>query len=104
MEIRLSPELAAVVERDVAAGRFASVDEYIAEAIELLHEREPWRDESLEELNASLEEAIAEAERGELITLDEFRKEMQEMKAEWAPSRKTHRIAFATPIWLRRRF
>jgi Arc/MetJ-type ribon-helix-helix transcriptional regulator len=89
MEIRLSPELAAVVERDVAAGRFASVDEYIAEAIELLHERGQWRDESLEEQRAGLEAAWRESERGELIPLDEFRKEMQEMKAEWVPSRKT---------------
>jgi putative addiction module CopG family antidote len=87
MEIRLSPELAAVVERDVAAGRFASVDEYIAEAIELLHEREPWRDEPLEELNASLEEAIAEAERGELADVEQVRREMREMKAEWAKAR-----------------
>lgn len=90
MEIRLSPELAAVVERDVASGRFASVDEYIAEAIELLHEREPWRDESLEELNASLEEAIAQAERGELMDEAQVRQEMREMKAEWA---RTHSAA-----------
>jgi putative addiction module CopG family antidote len=87
MEIRLSPELAAVVERDVAAGRFASVDEYIAEAIELLHEREPWRDESLEELNASLEESIAQAERGEVMDEAQVRLEMQKMKAEWAKDR-----------------
>lgn len=87
MEIRLSPELAAVVERDVAAGRFASVDEYIAEAIELLHEREPWRDESLEELNALLEESIAQAERGEVMDEAQVRLEMQKMKAEWAKDR-----------------
>jgi putative addiction module CopG family antidote len=87
MEIRLSPELAAVVERDVAAGRFASVDEYIAEAIELLHEREPWRDESLEELNASLEESISQAERGEVMDEAQVRLEMQKMKAEWAKDR-----------------
>jgi putative addiction module CopG family antidote len=89
MEIRLSPELAAVVERDVAAGRFASAEEYIAAAVELLHEREAGRDEPVEELNAKLDEAIAEAERGELLTLDEFRDEMRQMKAEWVPSQKT---------------
>jgi putative addiction module CopG family antidote len=87
MEIRLSPDLAAMVERDVAAGRFASVDEYIAKAIELLHEREPWRDESLEELNASLEEAIAQAERGEILDEAEVRRRMNVMKAEWMARR-----------------
>lgn len=89
MEIRLSPELVAVVERDVAAGRFASVEEYIAAAVELLHELEPWRDESIEEQRSGLEAAWQESERGELISLDEFREEMRKMKAEWASSQKT---------------
>jgi putative addiction module CopG family antidote len=83
MEIRLSPELQAVVERDMATGRFSSVEEYIAEAVELLHEREQWREESTEELNAKLDEAIAEAERGELMSMEEVREEMKRMKADW---------------------
>ena len=83
MEIRLSPKLQAVVERDMATGRFNSVEEYIAEAVELLHEREQWREESTEELNAKLDEAIAEAERGELMSMEEVREEMKRMKADW---------------------
>ena len=90
MDIRLSPELAAVVEQDVAAGRFASAEEYIAAAVELLHERaQGWNGETLEEFNAKLEESIAEAERGDAISLDEFREEMRQMKAEWISSKKT---------------
>jgi len=88
MEIRLSPELEAVVEQDMASGRYRSVEEYIAEAVELLHERQQWQGETLEELNAKLDEAVAEAERGELISLDEFQEEMKQMKAEWAKSRQ----------------
>jgi Arc/MetJ-type ribon-helix-helix transcriptional regulator len=84
MEIRLSPELEAVVERDMASGRFRSVEDYIAEAVELLHERELWRGETLEEENAKLAASIAEAERGELMDEDQVRQEMREMKAEWA--------------------
>jgi antitoxin ParD1/3/4 len=68
MEIRLSPELAAVVEQDLATGRFASAEEYIAAAVELLHEREMgWNGETLEEFNAKLEESIAQAEHGEVL-------------------------------------
>lgn len=90
MEIRLSPELAAVVEQDVAAGRFASVEEYIAAAVELLHERaQGMNSETPEEFNAKLEESIAEAERGDVMSLDEFREEMRQMKAEWTSSKKT---------------
>ena len=90
MEISLSPELAAVVEQDVAAGRFASVEEYIATAVELLHEREHGMNgETHAEFNAKLEESITEAERGDVISLDGFREEMRQMKAEWTSSKKT---------------
>jgi antitoxin ParD1/3/4 len=88
MEIRLSPELAAVVEQDVATGRFASAEEYIAAAVELLHEREMgWNGETLEEFNAKLEESIAQAERGEVLDEAEVRRRMNAMKAEWLARR-----------------
>lgn len=83
MEIRLSPELQAAVERAVADGRYDSVEEYVAAAVELLEEREQWLGESVEELNTKLEASIAEAERGELMTVEDVRREMQQMKAEW---------------------
>ena len=84
MEIRLSPEVEAVVERDMASGRYASVDDYIAEAVAMLHERQQWRVETLDELNASLEASIAESERGELLDEDEVRRRMNSMKEDWA--------------------
>jgi len=89
MEIRLSPELEAAVERGVASGRYASVEEYIAEAVEVLEEREAWREETLEEQRQGLEAAWQEAERGELIPLDEAREQLDQMKAEWRASRRT---------------
>jgi putative addiction module CopG family antidote len=87
MVIRLNPELAAVVEQDVASGRFASAEEYVAAAVELLHEREFWREETPEELNASIEAAIAEADKDGWLTLAEVQQSMTEMKAEWAARR-----------------
>jgi putative addiction module CopG family antidote len=89
MEIRLSPELAAVVEQDMASGRYRSVEEYIAEAVEMLHERQQWRGETLDEINAKLDEAVAEAERGELISSDELRRNLQANRAQWSDRRNT---------------
>jgi len=83
MEIRLSPEVEAVVERDMASGRYASVEEYIAEAVAMLHERQQWLVETRDEQREGLEAAWQEAERGELMSLDDFREEMKKMKAEW---------------------
>ncbi len=82
MEIRLSPEVQAIVEGDMASGRYGNVEDYIAEAVELLHERQQWR-ESDDEFRASLEASLQEAERGELMDEDEVRREMQAMKAEF---------------------
>ncbi len=82
MEIRLSAEVAAVIEADIAAGRFANVEEYVTAAVELLHERElGWMGETVEEFNAKLAESIAEAERGEQFTVEQVREEMRKMKA-----------------------
>jgi Arc/MetJ-type ribon-helix-helix transcriptional regulator len=83
MVVRLKPEHEAMIEQDVAEGRYASVEEYVAEAVELLHERRQWGGETLDEFNASLEGSIAQAERGELMSEDEVRREMRAMKAEW---------------------
>lgn len=52
MEVNLSPEQAAFIEQIVRAGRFASADEAIREALGLLEEHE--RD--LEEIRAGVDE------------------------------------------------
>jgi putative addiction module CopG family antidote len=83
MEIRLSPELEAAVERGVASGRYASVEEYIAEAVGLLEEREAWREETLAEEQDKMATSLAEAERGEVADEAQVRAEMRAMKAEW---------------------
>jgi Arc/MetJ-type ribon-helix-helix transcriptional regulator len=84
MEIRLSPEIEAVVARDMASGRYGSVEDYIAEAVETLHERQQWLGETVAEERAKLERSLAEAERGELLSEDEVREQMRAMNAEWA--------------------
>jgi predicted transcriptional regulator len=68
MEIRLSPE----------------IEDYIAEAVATLQERQQWLGETLAEERAKLERSLAEAERGELLSEDEVRQQMRAMKAEWA--------------------
>ncbi len=83
MEIRLSPELEALVASDMESGRYTSVEEYVAEAVAMLHERQQWRAETLDELNASLEASIAEAERGDVLDEAGVRQEMHEMKTDW---------------------
>ena len=87
MEIKLSPEIEAVVARDMASGRYGSVEEYIAEAVDALHEREEWVGESLEEQGEELDASLREAELGEGMSLEEVREGMQAMKVRWMAER-----------------
>ena len=75
MEIKLSPELEAVVESVIASGRYASAEEYMADAIQVLEERGQWFGESLQEQREKMEAAWQEAERGELMSIDKVRSE-----------------------------
>jgi Arc/MetJ-type ribon-helix-helix transcriptional regulator len=83
MEIRLSPELEAAVAYGIASGRYANAEEYFAKAIELLEEREAWREETLEEQRETMAASLAEAERGEVADEAQVRAEMRAMKADW---------------------
>ena len=85
MEIRLKPEQEAVIERNVASGRYASVEEYLSDAIELFEER----DETGDDIRARLENSWQQGEHGELISLDEFREEMKVYKADWIKRRRS---------------
>jgi len=96
--IRLSPEIEALVERDVASGRYANADEYVAQAVELLEEREAWREETLDEQRAGLEAGRREAERGELTSLEDVRLEIESMKVEWKARRARFQAIHADPV------
>jgi len=42
MTIHLKPELEALVKEDVERGPYQSADEYVAQAVQMLHEHERW--------------------------------------------------------------
>ena len=83
MEIRLKPEHATMVKTGIDSGRFPNVDEYIAEAIELLDLRLAYDEEC-----RLLDESIAEGERGEVFTRDEIERDLDEFKAQWVARRQ----------------
>jgi putative addiction module CopG family antidote len=84
MTITLSPELEAVVRREIESGRYETAEEYVADAIQDLHER---LEETLDEEREQLDASIAEADRGEVADEQQVRQEMREMKAQWAKAR-----------------
>lgn len=76
MNVSLTPELEKLVQAKVESGRFHSASEVVEEALHLLDERESDRETHLKELRARMDEALAEADRGEVVDGEEFMQRM----------------------------
>jgi predicted transcriptional regulator len=64
------------------------VEEFIAQAVTELHEREEWLATHQDEIRAKIEEGWAEAERGEFCSIEDVKQEMAAMKLEWLAEHK----------------
>ncbi len=80
MEIRLRPELADLIKQDVQRGAYASVDEFVEQAVSMLHEQEAWLSANRADIKAKVEEGYAAAQRGELLDPDAVRAKLVERK------------------------
>jgi antitoxin ParD1/3/4 len=67
MTIHLKPELEALIEQDVERGPYQSVDEFVAQAVQMLHEHEQWLADNRADIAAKIEHGFGQAERGELV-------------------------------------
>jgi antitoxin ParD1/3/4 len=83
MKIELKPELEALIKQDVERGPYKSVDEFVEQAVSLLHEQEAWLAEQGSEIRAKIEEGYAAAQRGELIGSSEVRSRLEAKKRNW---------------------
>jgi antitoxin ParD1/3/4 len=80
MEIRLRPEIEALIRQDLQRGPYHSVDEYIEDAVSILHEREAWLSRNREEIGVQIEQGYKAAQRGDLLNPDEVRAKLRELK------------------------
>ncbi len=80
MEIRLRPEIEELIKQDVQRGPYESVDEFVEQAVSMLHEQEAWLAANRAEIQTKIAEGYASAERGELIGPDEVRAKLAELK------------------------
>jgi putative addiction module CopG family antidote len=80
MQIRLRPELEELIKQDVQRGPYESVDEFVEQAVSMLHEQETWLAANRAEIQTKIAEGCTSAERGELIGPDEARAKLAELK------------------------
>jgi putative addiction module CopG family antidote len=80
MEIRLRPELEELIKQDVQRGPYETVDEFVEQAVSLLHEQEAWLAANRAEIQTKIAEGWASAQRGELLSPEEARSKLAELK------------------------
>jgi Arc/MetJ-type ribon-helix-helix transcriptional regulator len=83
MTVHIKPELEAIVMADLKDGGFESAEEYIENAIQMLHEERLGPIENRDEIAAQIEEGWAEVERGELIDPEDFIADFQAFREKW---------------------
>ena len=64
MNIRLRPEIEELIKQDIQNGAYRSVDEFVEQAVFILHEQKAWLAANREEIRAKIAEGYAEAQRG----------------------------------------
>jgi putative addiction module CopG family antidote len=80
MEIRLRPDLEALIRQGVERGPYQTVDEFVEQAISMLHEQEAWLAAHRSEIASQIQEGYAAAQRGELLTSQDVRSKLNELK------------------------
>jgi putative addiction module CopG family antidote len=80
MEIRLRPELEELIKQDVERGPYETVDEFVEQAVSMLHEQEAWLAAHRAEIQTKIAEGWASAQRGELLSPGEARSRLAELK------------------------
>lgn len=68
MTIHLKPELEALIQKDVERGSYQSADEFVEQAVQMLHDQEQWLADNHPDIAAKIEEGYASAERGDILT------------------------------------
>ena len=74
MNVSLTPELEKMIDTRVKSGRYTSASEVIREALRLLDRFDEAQRQGLVDLNRRIDEGLAQAERGEVITGAESRR------------------------------
>jgi putative addiction module CopG family antidote len=83
MTIHLKPELEALIQKDVERGPYRSADEFVEQAVHMLHEQEQWIADNRADIAAKIEDGYASAERGELLDPEQVRAQINERKQAW---------------------
>jgi len=98
MEVHLSPEVQEMLKSTAARQGIAADDlarevltNYLADEARLDQTVDSWSDEERLAVMARIEESYLQSERGEVMSAEEARRDMEAMKAAWRQQRDSGR-------------
>ncbi len=88
MTITLRPEHEKVVTQAIQSGAYQSPEEVIERALEVLRFEDTWLLDHRDEIAEKIDRAFGEFERGEFLSAEESRADMEKRKAAWLAEQK----------------
>jgi antitoxin ParD1/3/4 len=89
--IELKPETEALINKRIASGAFATPEQVVERALELLSAEEDWLTDHGDQIAAEIQEGWDAAQRGELVDGDQVRLRMHAKKQEWINNERSDR-------------
>ena len=83
MTIKLRPEHEKLIAEAMETGAYQSPDEVIGRALEILHSEDEWLQNHSAEITKKIERAFGQFERGEFLSAEESKADMEKRKAIW---------------------
>jgi antitoxin ParD1/3/4 len=84
MQIELhDPTSEALIQKRIASGAYANAEDVVRRALEVLDAEETWTDEERQALDVKIIRALDQLDRGEGISGEEARGQLQKRKAAW---------------------
>ena len=83
MTLALKPEIEALINKRIESGAFATPEEVVECALELLSAQEHWLANNRDQIAADIQDGWDAAQRGELIDGDQVQLQMEAKKQEW---------------------
>ncbi|MFN7541796.1 MAG: type II toxin-antitoxin system ParD family antitoxin [Acidobacteriota bacterium] len=83
MTITLNAEQERLIAQAMQAGGYQNVDDVIVRALEILRAEDGFLHEQKGAISAKIDNALAQFERGEFLSAEESRSDMEQRKASW---------------------
>ena len=88
MTITLRPEHEKLIAEAMQTGAYQNPDDVVGRALEVLHSEDEWLHDHKREIEEKIERAFEQFERGEFLSAEESRADMEKRRAAWLAEQK----------------